>query len=128
ITGIKKDIVVTQHDISEIQLAKAAIRAGINILLKECGINEDQIENVVIAGAFGTRINVESAINIGMFPFIPSNLFTQVGNAAGIGAKLALISKAHRSIARSVASKVKYIELTTHPEFTHEFSHALQFP
>ncbi|MFW9896850.1 MAG: ASKHA domain-containing protein, partial [Candidatus Thorarchaeota archaeon] len=66
-TGIGKDIVVTQNDITEIQLAKAAIRTGINILLKEYGINEDEIENVVIAGAFGTHINVESAIKIGMF-------------------------------------------------------------
>lgn len=127
-TGIEKDIVVTQHDINEIQLAKAAIRAGINILLQEYGINEDEIENVVIAGGFGTRINVESAIKIGMFPSIPLNRFTQVGNAAGIGAKLALVSKAHRSIAGNIASGVRYVELTTHTKFTREFSHALQFP
>lgn len=127
-TGIEKDIVVTQHDISEIQLAKAAIRTGISILLKECGINEEEIEKMVIAGAFGTYINVESAIKIGMFPSIPLNIFTQVGNAAGIGAKLALISKEHRAIAGNIANRVRYIELTTHPKFTHEFSHALQFP
>ena len=127
-TGIEKDIVVTQHDINEIQLAKAAIRAGINILLQEYGINEDEIENVVIAGGFGTRINVESAIKIGMFPSIPLNRFTQVGNAAGIGAKLALVSKAHRSIAGNIASGVRYVELTTHTKFTREFSHALKFP
>ncbi|NVM19799.1 MAG: DUF4445 domain-containing protein [Candidatus Lokiarchaeota archaeon] len=127
-TGIEKDIVVTQNDINEIQLAKAAIRTGINILLKEYGINEEEIENVVIAGAFGTSINVESAINIGMFPSIPLNLFTQVGNAAGVGAKLALISKTHRSIAGNIASGVRYVELTTHPQFTREFSHSLRFP
>lgn len=126
--GIEKDIVVTQNDISEIQLAKAAIRAGINILLQEYGINEDEIENLVIAGAFGTRINVESAIKIGLFPSIPLSRFTQVGNAAGVGAKIALVSKEHRSIAGNIASGVRYIELTTHPKFTREFSHALQFP
>ncbi|NVM35938.1 MAG: DUF4445 domain-containing protein [Candidatus Lokiarchaeota archaeon] len=127
-TGIEKDIVVTQNDISEIQLAKAAIRVGINILLEKCGINEEEIENMVIAGAFGTYINVESAIKIGMFPSIPLYRFTQVGNAAGIGAKLALISNEHRSIAGNIANRVRYIELTTHPKFTREFSHALQFP
>ncbi|MFX0012617.1 MAG: ASKHA domain-containing protein [Candidatus Hermodarchaeota archaeon] len=126
--GIENDIVVTQRDINEIQLAKAAIRTGINILLKEYSINEDEIEKVMIAGAFGTRINVESAIMIGMFPSIPLNRFTQVGNAAGVGAKLALISKAHRSIAGIIARGVRYIELTTHPKFTREFSHALKFP
>lgn len=126
--GIENDIVVTQRDINEIQLAKAAIRTGINILLKEYSINEDEIEKVMIAGAFGTRINVESAIIIGMFPSIPLNRFTQVGNAAGVGAKLALISKAHRSIAGTIARGVRYIELTTHPKFTREFSHALKFP
>ena len=127
-TRIEKDIVVTQHDINEIQLAKAAIRAGINILLQEYGINEKEIEKVVIAGAFGTRINVENAIKIGLFPSIPLNRFTQVGNAAGVGAKLALVSKTHRSIAGNIANGVKYVELTTHPKFTREFSHALQFP
>ncbi len=125
---IEKDIVVTQHDINEIQLAKAAICAGINILLQEYGINEEEIEKVVIAGAFGTRINVENAIKIGLFPSIPLNRFTQVGNAAGVGAKLALISKEYRSIAGDIASRVRYVELTTHPKFTREFSHALQFP
>jgi uncharacterized 2Fe-2S/4Fe-4S cluster protein (DUF4445 family) len=126
--GIENDIVVTQRDINEIQLAKAAIRTGINILLNEYSINEENLEKVLIAGAFGTHINVESAIKIGMFPSIPLEYFTQVGNAAGVGAKLALISKAHRSIAESIARRVRYIELTTHPKFTREFSHALQFP
>ncbi|MFX0149019.1 MAG: ASKHA domain-containing protein [Candidatus Hodarchaeota archaeon] len=127
-SAIGQDIVLTQHDISEIQLAKAAIRTGINILLYECGINDEEIDKVVIAGAFGTYINVESAIKIGMFPFIPINKFKQVGNAAGIGAKLCLISKEYRSIAESIANRAKYLELTIHPKFSHEFSHSLQIP
>jgi uncharacterized 2Fe-2S/4Fe-4S cluster protein (DUF4445 family) len=127
-TGIKKDIVVTQSDITKIQLAKAAIRVGINTLLKEYSIKEEEIESIIIAGAFGSHINVESGIKIGMFPSIPLNHFIQVGNAAGVGAKLALVSKMHRSIAEKIARRVRYLELTTHPNFTHEFSHAVQFP
>ncbi|MFX1478414.1 MAG: ASKHA domain-containing protein [Promethearchaeota archaeon] len=127
-SGIDQDIVFTQHDISEIQLAKAAIRTGINILLYECDISEGEIDKVIIAGAFGSYINVESAIKIGMFPFIPINKFKQIGNAAGIGAKLGLISKEQRSIAESIANRAKYIELTIHPKFHHEFSHSLQIP
>ncbi|MFW9971172.1 MAG: ASKHA domain-containing protein [Candidatus Odinarchaeota archaeon] len=127
-SGIHQDIVFTQHDISEIQLAKAAIRTGINILLYEYGIDKDEIGKIIIAGAFGTYINVKSAIKIGMFPFIPINRFKQVGNAAGIGAKLGLISKEYRSIAESIANRAKYLELTIHPKFNHEFSHSLQIP
>jgi uncharacterized 2Fe-2S/4Fe-4S cluster protein (DUF4445 family) len=127
-SGTMQDIVVTQNDIGEIQLAKAAIRTGINILLNEFGITEEQIDQIIVAGAFGTYINIESAIRVGMLPSIPLNRFSQVGNAAGIGAKLALVSKRHRSIANKIAKKVKYIELTIHPKFSHEFSHSLQIP
>lgn len=127
-SGTKQDIVVTQDDIGEIQLAKAAIRTGINILLNDFGISEDQIDQIIIAGAFGTCINIESAVRIGMFPSIPLSRFNQVGNAAGMGAKLALISKEHRLIAKKIANKVKYLELTIHPKFSREFSHSLQIP
>ncbi|MFX1242224.1 MAG: ASKHA domain-containing protein, partial [Promethearchaeota archaeon] len=127
-SGIAQDIVFTQQDISEIQLAKAAIRTGFNILLYESDITEDKIDEIIIAGAFGTYINVESAIKIGMFPFIPLDKFKQVGNAAGVGAKLCLLSKDYRSITESIANRVKYLELTIHPKFTHEFSHSLQIP
>lgn len=128
ISGTKQDIVVTQNDINEIQFAKAAIHTGINILLNDFGITEEQIDQIIIAGAFGTYIDIASAVRIGMFPSIPLNRFTQVGNAAGIGAKLALISKEQRSIAKIIAKKVKYIELSIHPKFSHEFSHSLQIP
>jgi uncharacterized 2Fe-2S/4Fe-4S cluster protein (DUF4445 family) len=112
----------------EVQLAKAAIRTGINILLTEAGITEDEIDEVLIAGAFGSYIDVESAINIGMFPSLSLDRFKQVGNMAGVGAKLALISKKSRSVAKEIARRVRYIELTEHPRFSNEFSHSLQLP
>ena len=128
ITRIKRDISLTQRDIGEIQLAKAAIRTGINVLLSEADLQEDEIDGVIIAGAFGSYINVESAINIGMFPTVSLNKFSQIGNAAGMGAKLALMSKKSRIVAGEIAKKSRYIELTAYPDFTREFSNSLRFP
>ena len=86
-------VVLTQHDIRELQLAKAAIRTGIQVLLATNGRKEQELDQVIIAGAFGSFIDVESAMNIGMFPSLSLDRFKQVGNMAGVGAKLALISK-----------------------------------
>ena len=117
-------ITITQHDVRELQLAKAAIRTGIQVLLEANGCAEDEIKQVIIAGAFGTYINVASAIEIGMLPSLPLNRFRQVGNAAGIGAKLALISLKHRAEAQSVAARVGYIELASAPNFEPTFIQA----
>jgi len=117
-------ITITQHDIRELQLAKAAIRTGIQVLLEANGCAEDEIRQVIIAGAFGTYINVASAVEIGMLPSLPLNRFRQVGNAAGMGAKLALISLSQRAEAQAVAAKVSYIELASAPNFNQTFIQA----
>ena len=127
-TGTGKAIVISQHDIGEIQLAKAAIRTSINILLEETRLKEAEIEEVIIAGGFGSYIDVRSAIGIGMLPSLPLERFSQVGNAAGIGAKLTLLSKRKRAIAETISKGARYLELTVHPVFRHEFSQALAFP
>ena len=113
----KPAITITQHDVRELQLAKAAIRTGIQILLETSGCAEDDIKQVIIAGAFGTYIDISSAVAIGMLPPLPLNHFRQVGNAAGMGAKLALISLKSRAKAQTVASRVSYIELASSPSF-----------
>jgi len=120
----KPAITITQHDIRELQLAKAAIRTGIQALLETSGCAEDEIKQVIIAGAFGTYINVASAVAIGMLPSLPLNRFRQVGNAAGMGAKLALISLKSRAKAQAVASRVSYVELASAPEFERTFIQA----
>jgi uncharacterized 2Fe-2S/4Fe-4S cluster protein (DUF4445 family) len=117
-------ITITQHDVRELQLAKAAIRAGIHVLLDANGCPEDEIEQVIIAGAFGTYIDVSSAMAIGMLPALPLNRFKQVGNAAGMGAKLALISLSKRAEAHALASRVNYIELGSTPHFERIFAQA----
>jgi len=117
-------IVITQQDIRELQLAKAAIRTGIQVLLETNGCSEEEVEQVIIAGAFGSYIDVSSAITIGMLPSLPLGRFRQVGNAAGMGAKLALISDSKRSQARNIASQVHYLELATNPNFMQTFVQA----
>jgi len=122
--GGRPAIVITQQDVRELQLAKAAIRTGIQALLEANGCPEEEIKQVIIAGAFGTYINVSSAITIGMLPPLPLDRFRQVGNAAGMGAKLALVSGSKRAEAQTIASRVHYIELAAAPNFMSTFSQA----
>ena len=118
-------ITITQSDVRELQLAKGAIRAGIQALLQSEGHDEQEIEKVVIAGAFGTYIDIASAITIGMLPPLPLDRFRQVGNAAGMGAKMALLSSSARLEARKIAQRVEYLELTTVPDFSQIFMKAI---
>jgi uncharacterized 2Fe-2S/4Fe-4S cluster protein (DUF4445 family) len=110
--------------VRELQLAKAAIRSGIQVLLETSGVPEEKIKQVIIAGAFGTYINVASAVEIGMLPSLPLARFLQAGNAAGMGAKLSLISVKQRAKAQALTSKVRYIELATAPGFERTFMQA----
>ena len=126
-TGHGRDIVVTRKDVNEIQLAKGAIRAGLEILLSEAGITADAIEAFIVAGAFGTHLDLGSAVRVGMFPVLPMDRYHQVGNAAGVGAKQMLISTVRRAEAERIIATVSYIELTTHADFTPQFIDAMYF-
>jgi uncharacterized 2Fe-2S/4Fe-4S cluster protein (DUF4445 family) len=122
----RKEIIVTQADIREIQLAKAAIQTGIQVLLAESGLSVEAVDEVFIAGAFGSYIDVPNAVAIGMLPALPMDRFTQVGNAAGIGAKLALLSGPKRAEAQALQGRVNYIELATYPRFAYIFARNCQ--
>jgi uncharacterized 2Fe-2S/4Fe-4S cluster protein (DUF4445 family) len=124
----RREITVTQQDVSEIQLAKGAIRTGIETLLEEAGLKTQDIDGVIVAGAFGTYIDPLKAVRIGMFPEIDIGKFTQVGNAAGIGAKAILISKKLRKEANRLAKRIEYLELATYPSFFEHFIKAIRFP
>jgi len=124
-SGHDRDIAVSRTDVNEIQLAKAAIRAGQEILLDKAGISAEDIDEIIIAGAFGTYIDVPNAISVGMFPDIPVQKFRQVGNAAGMGATQALISNKHRRLIKDVIRDVEYVELTTYENFQREFVKAM---
>jgi len=112
-----KAITVTRADINEIILAKSAIRTGIEILLETTGITSDQIEEFIVAGAFGTFLNVNSAVIVGMFPDINPEKFQQVGNAAGTGACAMLRSTEIRKRCEELSQRITYVELSTYPNF-----------
>jgi uncharacterized 2Fe-2S/4Fe-4S cluster protein (DUF4445 family) len=100
----------------------------VEVLLQEAGLEAEQVERVVVAGAFGTYLDVGSALAVGMFPPLPRERFVQVGNAAGVGAKMALLSRRCRGVAEEIARRVEYIELTTHPQFVQAYMAALMLP
>jgi uncharacterized 2Fe-2S/4Fe-4S cluster protein (DUF4445 family) len=118
-------ITFTQKDVRELQLAKGAMRTGVEVLLEVNNLSKDEIDQVIIAGAFGTYIDVNSAMSIGMLPRLPLNRFRQVGNAAGMGAKLALISRSKRAEAKAMASAIGYVELATFPRFSQTFAESM---
>lgn len=121
------DIVVTRSDIHEIQLAKGAIRAGIEVLMTEAGIGCDEVNEIVLAGAFGTYLNPESVVAIGMLPPVPLNRIRQVGNAAGAGAVRMLLSVTRRREAEALRSAGHYIELMSHHSFSDLYMDGILF-
>lgn len=121
-SGHGREIVFQRRDVGEIQLAKGAIRAGIDVLLNRAELEERDVEEIIIAGAFGTYLDIRSSITVGMFPPLPVERFRQVGNAAGTGARRALLSREEREEAALIARKVEYVELTGNPFFSQAFS------
>jgi len=125
VSGHGREVVVTREDVNQIQLAKGAIRAGIEILLAEAGLVPDDLQALIVAGAFGTYLDTSSAVRIGMFPDLPPGRFRQVGNAAGMGAKQMLLSREWRRKAASLTQRMEYVELTTHTRFHDVFLQAM---
>ena len=125
-TATGRDIVMTQADIRQIQLAKAALRAGAEVLMRRCGIHS--VSRIVITGAFGAHIDTESALSIGLLPFCSSQSITTAGNAAGHGAYLALVDAEKRKEAERIARSVTYVELASDADFQSLFMKALFIP
>lgn len=115
------DVFLTQLDVRAVQLAKAAIRTGVELLLHTRGLGSDAIERLVIAGAFGAYIQVESGIAVGLFPALPRERFIQVGNAAGIGARRMLASGKARHCSDVLSERCCYLELSTRGDFQNRF-------
>jgi uncharacterized 2Fe-2S/4Fe-4S cluster protein (DUF4445 family) len=121
-------VVLTQKDVRQIQLAKGAIRSGINLILKNSGLSADGLEEILLAGAFGNYITKSSAQRIGLLPDIPPEKIRFIGNAASTGAKMALLSQSAREDADRIRRKANHIELAALPEFMNEFSDNMIFP
>ena len=121
------DVILTQKDIRQVQLAKAAIRAGIKLLQKKVRIQDCDIERIYLAGAFGNYIRRESAVRIGLLPDMPAERIRFVGNAASSGAQIILLARQSRDRARELASKIEYIEIAHQPEFQDVFADSMSF-
>jgi uncharacterized 2Fe-2S/4Fe-4S cluster protein (DUF4445 family) len=125
-TSIGQDVVICQNDVRAIQLAKAAMYAGSKILMKTLGV--EKLDKVILAGAFGSYIDKQSAAMLGLFPDVPVDKVYSVGNAAGDGARMALLDIDKRTEANHYARRVDYIELTLVPEFEKTFVQAMWIP
>jgi uncharacterized 2Fe-2S/4Fe-4S cluster protein (DUF4445 family) len=120
-----REIAIHRKDVHEIQLAKAAIRSGLEVLMHQAGIQADDIDLFLVAGAFGTYLDVGNCVKIGMFPELPLERFHQVGNAAGSGAREMLISRLKRVEAQAMLDHIEYVELTTVTDYVDFFTDAI---
>ncbi|MGQ9646572.1 MAG: ASKHA domain-containing protein [Thermodesulfobacteriota bacterium] len=125
-TFIGKEITITQKDVRNVQLAKAALYTGAKLMMHRLGI--DKVDKVILAGAFGSTIDPEKAMVLGMFPDCDLKNVSAVGNAAGDGARIALLNRDKRAEAARVAREVEYLELTIEPHFQEEFMEAIHLP
>ena len=125
-TSIGKDVVITQKDIRQIQLAKGALYAGCKLMMKRLGL--EGVDRVKIAGAFGTHVESEKALIMGLFPDCEIERVSSVGNAAGDGARIALLNRDKRVEANWISRNVEYVELTIEENFQKEFTAAMHLP
>jgi uncharacterized 2Fe-2S/4Fe-4S cluster protein (DUF4445 family) len=126
-TASGADILLTQADIRQVQLAKGAIRSGIAMLQRLTGTADERLAEVMLAGGFGNYLNIANAIRIGLIPHLPVERVSYVGNAAGLGAQMAVISESERRRADEIARTVRHVSLATHPDFQDVFLDSLQF-
>ena len=122
----QRDIVVTQNDVRQIQLAKAALYAGIKLLMDKMGV--DTVDRIRLAGAFGSHISVEHAMVLGLIPDCPLDQVSSAGNAAGVGARIALLDQQSRSAIQRTVNLAERIETATESDFQDYFVAAMAFP
>lgn len=127
-TSTGDPVVVTQKDIGEVQLAKAAIHAGCSVLLSRVGVKATDLRRLYIAGSFGNYVNPTSAKLLGLIPEVPTEIIEFVGNTAIAGAKMCLISAEMRAEAKAIGEEVRYIELGADPSFSKDFAASMYLP
>ncbi len=126
--GAARQVVLSQRDIRELQLAKGAIQAAIRILLAEYGVSAGDLDEVLLAGAFGNYISRESALRIGLLPDVPVGRITQIGNAAGTGSKLVALEREMLEEAERLSLHARYLELAGRADFQSIFAESMMFP
>jgi uncharacterized 2Fe-2S/4Fe-4S cluster protein (DUF4445 family) len=120
-------VVLTQRDVRELQFAKAAISTGWTLLIEQLGLEHRDIQQVLLAGSFGSYLSAAAAVRIGLVPNLPVLRIVAAGNVAGEGAKMALLSVRERAGALALLEEVTYVELSDRPEFNDRFVEQLAF-
>ena len=120
-------VVLTQRDVRELQFAKAAISTGWSLLLEELGVEHGDVQQVLLAGSFGSYLSAASAVRIGLVPRLPVLRIVAAGNVAGEGAKMALLSLRERAGAQALLEEVTYVELSDRADFNDRFVDQLGF-
>jgi uncharacterized 2Fe-2S/4Fe-4S cluster protein (DUF4445 family) len=122
------EVVLTQDDVRQVQLAKGAIGGGIRMLQHVLQVPDAALSELMLAGGFGNYLSIRSAVRIGLIPALPAERIRYVGNAAALGAQLALVSEAERARAERLARSIEHLALATHPDFQDLFVEAMNFP
>ena len=126
--GARQEILLTQDDVRQVQLAKGAIAAGVAMLQHVAGVPAERVAELMLAGGFGNYLSIESALRIGLIPLLARERIRYVGNAASLGAQLCLVSEAERARADSVARRIEHVSLAAHPDFEQIFVDCMNFP
>ncbi|MCU0243537.1 MAG: ASKHA domain-containing protein [Acidobacteria bacterium] len=120
-------LALTQQDVRDVQLAVGAVRTGVRLMLREFRLETADLARVIVAGAFGSSLDVANAVSIGLLPDVPAERIAFVGNASLAGARLLLLSRPARAAAEALAARISHVSLATRPDFQDEFVRALEF-
>jgi uncharacterized 2Fe-2S/4Fe-4S cluster protein (DUF4445 family) len=126
-TPPEEAVVLSQRDVRELQFAKAAISTGWSLLVDELGVDPTEVQQVLLAGSFGSYLSPASAVRIGLVPKLPVLRIVSAGNVAGEGAKMALLSIRERAGAATLLEEVTYVELSDRGDFNDRFVEQLAF-
>ncbi|PWU23920.1 MAG: hypothetical protein C5B48_07780 [Candidatus Rokuibacteriota bacterium] len=127
--GAVQEIVLHQEDVRQVQLCKGAIASGVAMLERIAGVTDPEVSELMLAGGFGNYLGIESARRIGIIPAtLPADKIRYVGNAAALGAQLALVSEVERARAEDIARRIEHVSLAAHPDFQDIFVDCMNFP
>lgn len=126
--GAAHELTLTQDDIRQVQLCKGAIASGVAMLQRVADVPHGRVSELMLAGGFGNYLSIQSAIRIGLIPPLPESRIRYVGNAAALGAQLALMSEPERRRAEAVARRIEHVSLAAHPDFQDVFVESMNFP
>ena len=120
-------LALTQQDVRDIQLAVGAVRSGVRLMLREFRVSVADLDRVVVAGAFGSSLDIPNAISLGLLPNLAEDRISFIGNASLAGARLLLLARPARTTAEDLAARISHVSLATRPDFQDEFVRSLEF-